>query len=90
MPPRRTEDFDKERFWKVKEGDVKEISSLEDRHLSNIVAYCRRKHIPLAHYFPIVREIKMRCFLNGNPVPLEIENLMDSDEARNLANHVTA
>lgn len=62
--PAFAEPFDRDLYWKTKEGNLILLSDMEESHIKNAIAYFRRRGGAEEYIRPLQKELDFRRFIN--------------------------
>jgi len=61
--PAFNEEFDRDLYWKTKEGTLILLSEMDESHLKNSIAYFQRRGGKEEFIRPLIKELEFRRFL---------------------------
>lgn len=63
------EPYDRDLYWKTKDGSLILLSEMDERHIRNAIAFFRRKNANEDIYRPLLKELEFRRFLKNEDDP---------------------
>lgn len=68
-----SEPYDRDLYWKTKEGVLIPLSEMQESHLVNAIAYFKRKNAPEKIYRGLEKELEFRRFLVSQDTELNLK-----------------